>query len=136
MSDRAAMLTAHESASVREILRNIVQDLQYLVHSEMRLAKVEVTEQVDRARKAAGFLGAAAVIGLLAGMCFVTTCVALLALLLPVWGAGLIVTLLLAAAGGWMYVRGREKMRRFRPVPEQTLQSMKDNVAWVKQRSR
>lgn len=136
MSDRAAIITEHETASLREILRDIVHDLQYLVHSEMRLAKVEVTEQVDRVKNAAGYLGAAAVLGLLAGMCFVAMCVALIALFAPLWGAALIVTLLLAAGAGWMYVRGKEKMRSFRPLPRQTMQSIKDNVEWVKQRTR
>jgi uncharacterized membrane protein YqjE len=136
MSDRGAILTAHESESLREILRDIAHDLQYLLHSELRLAKVEVTEQVDRVKHVAGFMGAAAVLGLFAGMCFVATCVALLALFAPVWGAALIMTLLLVAGGGWMYVRGREKMRRFRPLPQQTMQSIKDNVEWVKQRTR
>jgi uncharacterized membrane protein YqjE len=136
MSDRAAIISAHDSASVREILRNIVQDLQFLVHSEMRLAKVEVAEQVNRAKYAAGFLGAAAVVGFLAGMCLVAAFVALLALLMPVWGAALIITLLLAVAGGCLYVRGKQKMRNFRPVPQQTLHSMKDNVAWLKQRTK
>jgi uncharacterized membrane protein YqjE len=132
----AAIITAHESAPVREILRDIVHDLQYLVHSEMRLAKVELTEQVDRVRKVAGFLGAAAIVGLLAGMCLVATCVALLALLLPLWAAGLIVTLLLAGAGAGLFLRGRRKMRIFRPLPEHTVQAIKDDVKWVKQRTR
>jgi uncharacterized membrane protein YqjE len=136
MSDRAAIITAQPSTSVREILRDIAQDLQYLVHSEMRLAKVEVIEQLDRARGGAGFMGAAAVLGLLAGICLVAMCVALLALLMPVWGAALIVTLLLAAAGQWMYVLGRDKLRRFRPVPRQMIQAIKDDVQWVKQRTR
>jgi uncharacterized membrane protein YqjE len=102
----------------------------------MRLAKVELTEQVDRVRKVAGFLGAAVIVGLLAGMCLVATCVALLALLLPLWAAGLIVTLLLAGAGAGLFLRGRRKMRIFRPFPEHTVQAIKDDVKWVKQRTR
>jgi hypothetical protein len=136
MSDRAGIITDNDTRSTGDILRDVVRDAQELLRSEVRLAKAEVGEQVDRAKAAGGMLGGAAVAGLLAGMCFVAMCIGLLALAMPVWAAALIMAFVLGAAGAVMYARARTVLRDFHAVPQQTVETIKEDVEWAKQRTR
>src|SRR5947208_8978290 len=106
-----------ENQSIAEVFRNVLRDVQELLRAEVRLAKAEVSEQVDRAKSAGGLMGGAAVAGLLAGMSFVATCIAALAMVMPVWAAAGIMTLLLGAAGFVLFTSGKSNLRNFHAVP-------------------
>jgi len=136
MSDRAGSFAEPGARSTSDILRDVVRDVQELLRSEVRLAKAEVTEQANRAKSAGGLMAGAAVAGLFAGMCFIAFCIGLLAMAMPVWAASLIMAFVLGAAGAFLYARGKDKLRNFHAVPEQTVETMKEDVAWMKQRTR
>jgi hypothetical protein len=42
----------------------------------------------------------------------------------------------LGCIGGAAYAGGRAKLRRVTPVPERTVQTIKDDVEWAKQRTK
>jgi len=136
MSDRAGIITDNGQRSAGDILRDVVRDVQELLRSEVRLAKAEMGEQVDRAKSAGGMMGGAAVAGLLAGMCFVAACIALLALVMPVWVGALIMAFILGAAGAIMFVRGKTALRDFHAVPPQTIDTLKEDIERAKQQTR
>jgi nitrate/nitrite transporter NarK len=119
-----------------EIVQDILRDVQEVIRAELRLARAEMTEKARSAGKAGGMFGGAAVAGLLAACCLVTACVAALALAMPVWAAALIMTVLLGAAAGMAYTAGRSKLKTVTPVPEQTVQTLKDDVEWAKNRTK
>ena len=135
MSARAGIGIDSGQRPVSEILRDVVHDVQDLFRSEVRLAKAEVSEQVDRAKSAGGKFGAAAITGLFAGMCLIAACVALLALALPVWAAALIMAAILGGVAAYLYSRARAGMRRFHAIPEETVETLRDDVRWLKQRT-
>ena len=64
------------------------------------------------------------------------TVTALLALVLPVWLAALIVTAGLLVVAGILALIGRRMLARAKPVPEQTMQSLKENQEWLKRQMR
>jgi Putative Actinobacterial Holin-X, holin superfamily III len=136
MSDRVGSFTELGVRSTGDILRDVVRDVQDLLHSEVRLVKAEVSEQAGRARSSGGFIGGAVVTGLLASMCFAAACIALLAMAIPIWAGAMIMAFLLGGAAGVLSARAKDKLRKFRAVPEQTVGSIKDDVAWLKQRTR
>jgi len=125
-----------ENQSIAEIFRNVLRDIQELLRAEVRLAKAEVSENVDRAKSAGGLMGGAAAAGLFAGMSLVATLIAGLATFMAVWMAALIVTVLLGGAGAFLFFRGKAKLRNFHAVPEQTVETVKEDVEWAKQRTR
>ena len=135
MSARAGIGIDGGQRPVSEILRDVVHDVQDLFRSEVRLAKAEVSEQVDRAKSAGGKFGAAAITGLFAGMCLIAACVALLALALPVWAAALIMAAILGGVAAYLYSRARAGIRRFHAIPEETVETLRDDVRWLKQRT-
>ena|SRR5579883_1940650 len=118
-----------------EIVQDVLRDVGEIVQGEIRLAKAEIGEKAQKAGKAGGYMGGAAVCGLLAAMCFTAACIGLLALAMPVWLASALMCLFLVCCGAALYFAGRQKLRAIDPVPERTVESMKENVQWAKHRT-
>ncbi|MFJ8228156.1 phage holin family protein [Streptomyces griseus] len=111
------------------------QQISELVREEMLLARSEMTEKGKRFGKGGGLFGAAGIVGILAAQGLVATCIAALALALPLWAAALIVTVVLAAVAGMAALAGKKQVARVgTPAPEQTINSVKADVAEVKER--
>ncbi|MFF8249916.1 phage holin family protein [Streptomyces griseus] len=111
------------------------QQISELVREEMLLARSEMTEKGKRFGKGGGLFGAAGIVGILAAQALVATCIAALALALPLWAAALIVTVVLAAVAGMAALAGKKQVARAgTPAPEQTINSVKADVAEVKER--
>jgi Flp pilus assembly protein TadB len=125
-----------DTRSLGGIVQDILRDVQEVMRSEVRLARAEMTEKARQAGKAGGMLGGAAVAGLMAAACLVVAAIAALALAMPVWLAALIMAVLLGSIGAAAYAGGRARLRRVKPVPERTVQTIKDDVEWAKQRTR
>lgn len=137
MADRAVDPTPlPRERSTGEIIRDILADIQNIIHAEIRLARAELAEKAQRAGRAGGLLGAAAFAGLFAGACFVVTCIAALAVVMPVWLAALIMGICISCLALGLYVGGRHRLQRVDLVPQRTVQTIRDDVQWAKQRTR
>ena len=55
-----------------------------------------------------------------------------LATVMPPWAAAFIVAVVLAAGAGLLLNVGRKRLQEVHPKPKQTLESVKENVAWAK----
>ena len=138
MSDHAPVIS-HEAApprSLTEMMHDVVQDVGRIVQAEIRLARSELGGKLDKARKAAGAIGIAAIAGFLSAACLVTACITALALVVPLWLAALIMSVLLGIAAAGALAAGRSRLRAIDPVPEQTIHTLEDNIEWAKQRTR
>jgi uncharacterized membrane protein len=80
-------------------------------------------------------LGAAAFAGYLAVVVLTFALAWGLAEVVPVGVAFLIVGILWLAIGAVLFVTGRERMRTADLKPEQTIETMQENVQWAKQQS-
>jgi protein-S-isoprenylcysteine O-methyltransferase Ste14 len=139
MADRSEAIRAtgiRDTRSMGEIVQSILRDIQDVLRSEFRLARAEMTEKAQRAGKAGALIGGAAVGGLLAAAAVVATCIAALALVVPVWLASLIMTVVLGCVAAVCFFAGRAKLRRLSPVPEQTVETLKEDVEWAKNQTR
>jgi uncharacterized membrane protein YqjE len=120
-----------------ELLRELSEQTTTLVRKEIELAKVELTEKGKRAGAGAGLFGGAA---LLAAFAFaaVTACLILaLATAIAAWLAALIVGVVYSAIAAAFALAGRAQLRRATPpVPEQAVETTKEDVEWVKTRAR
>jgi uncharacterized membrane protein YqjE len=126
----------HDS-SIGDLLKRLSQETSTLVRQELELAKAEATEKGKQAGKGAGMLGGAGVAGLLALGTLSATVVLLLNHAMADWLAALIVTLVWGAIAGVLALRGRDRLKDAGPpVPEQTVQTVKEDVRWAKTRTR
>lgn len=125
-----------ERRSLAEIVQKIANNLQGIVRAELRLAKTEMTERGKRMSKAAGMLGAGLALLALAGLLLVVTVVAALSLFMPVWGAALIVAVVFGAVGAGMAVAGRQRIKETNLRPDETIESVREDVEWLKRQTR
>lgn len=120
-----------------ELVKELSEQVTTLVRQEVDLAKAEMTEKGRKAGVGAGMLGGAGVAALAALGALTAFLILVLDLAMPAWAAALIVTALWGAVAAVLALRGREKVQEVgRPVPEKTVDSVKEDVEWVKDRTR
>lgn len=118
-----------EERTIGQLVADATHDISTIVHSEIDLAKAELTTQAKTAAKGAGILGAAAFVGLL-GMIFLFHTVArVIAIWLPVWAGYLITTAFLFVIAGVLGLVGRASMSRVRPKPERTIRNAQETIS-------
>jgi hypothetical protein len=124
--------------SIGELVRDLAAETNTLVRQEIELAKAELSEKVKTAGKGAGMFGAAGVVALLALGALTACLIALLATALDhVWLAALIVALVYGGIAAVLAMRGRDEVKEAAPpVPEQTIETVKEDVEWAKTRTR
>ncbi|HEX3604752.1 MAG TPA: phage holin family protein [Candidatus Dormibacteraeota bacterium] len=124
-----------QDRSVPELMRELAQETSTLVRQELALAKAEVTQTAKRTGIGIGELGGAALIGLFALACLTVCAIAALALAMPVWLAALVVAAVYGAAAAFLGLSGKRQITRaMPPAPEQTIETVKEDVEWAKTR--
>jgi uncharacterized membrane protein YqjE len=122
---------------IGDLLKRLSQETTQLVRQELELAKAEMAEKGKRAGIGAGMFGAAGVVGLLALGALTAFLIMLLDGALANWLSALIVAVVYGAIAGVLALRGRTKVQEATPpVPEQTVETVKEDVQWAKTRTR
>jgi hypothetical protein len=123
--------------SVAELIKQVSEESSRLLRGELKLAQAEMTEKAKTAGVGIGAFGAAAVLGWFALGCFLATATLALALVLPAWLAALIVAVVVAIAAGIAALVGKKKVAEAAPpVPTDTVESVKRDVAEIKESAR
>ena len=118
---------------IRELFKQLAQEMSTLIRQEIDLAKAELGEKGRKAGIGAGILGAAGILGLLAAGALTAFLILALDTFMPAWSAALIVAVVYAAIAGVLYLQGRKKLDEAgRPVPGQTVETVKEDVEWAK----
>lgn len=108
-----------------------------MVRKEIELAKAELTAKGKAAGEGAGMFGAAAMAGLLALGTLTALILSLLDKAMDFSVAALLVTLVYGAIAGFLALNGRERIKRgMPPAPEQTVETVKEDVQWAKSQVR
>jgi len=115
-----------------EILQDVMRDLGEVVRGEVRLAKAEMGEKVSQASKSGVLFGGAALCGVMGFAALVFAAISALTMFVSTWVAALIVGVFLFCIAGALFVGGRAKLKDVTPVPERTVQTLKDDVEWAK----
>ncbi len=119
--------------SVTDVLQDILRNVQDILRSELRLAKAEIRQEATQAAAAARWL-TIGVVGLLSAWMFLLwTAVYALSTVLPLWAATLVIAVAVACAGGTGLTAGLRRFTRMKPLPERTIESLQENLEWMKQ---
>ena len=123
--------------SLPDLLKQLSQETTQLVHQELELAKAELQQKGKQAGAGAGLFGGAGAIGL-AALGALTACFILaLDLVLPAWLAALIVAVVYGIIAFVLVKQGQARLRQATPpVPEQTIETVKEDVEWAKTQMR
>ena len=121
---------------IGDLLKQLSQETSTLVKQELDLAKAEVAQKGQKAGKGVGMFGAAGVLGFLALGALTAFFIMLLDGAVPNWAAALIVAVVYGAIAGVLALQGKNKVQEATPpVPEQTVDSVKEDVQWAKTRT-
>ena len=123
-------------ASVADLAKQLSEQTTRLVRQEVELAKAELSIKGKRAGQGAGMFGGAAVLGLFAFGALTAAIIAALSLAMDTWIAALIVAVVYGAAAGIVAMTGKKKVdEALPPVPEDSVESVKEDVQWTKTRA-
>ena len=119
-----------------EVAKNLTSDVSLLVRQEIELAKAEMAQKGRTAAPGIGMLGGAGVVALCAAGALTACAVLVFSIFLPEWAAALIVGAVLAAVAGALVRQGKERVADAgKPIPEQTIETVKEDVEWTKTRA-
>lgn len=120
-------------ASTAQLVSQMTEQVSTLVRDELALAKVEMVEKGKRAGTGAGLLGGAGVLAMYGVGALLVTIGAALALVMPVWLAALIVTVVVLVVAGVAALIGKKQVQQaVPPAPTAAVDSSKQDVEAVK----
>jgi uncharacterized membrane protein YqjE len=122
-------------SSVGDLLGRVTTDLSTLMRQEVELAKVEIKEEATKAGKASGMLAGAGAVGYLVLVFLALALMFALDAVMPIGWAALITAVLLGVAAAVLFVLGRKQFQQVNPKPEQTVETLKEDVQWAKNRN-
>ncbi|CAN5747666.1 phage holin family protein [soil metagenome] len=118
--------------STQDLLSDFGSQVGALLRQEVELAKIETKEQLTRAGKAGAMFGAAGVAGFMALLLISFAAAWGLAAVLPDGLAFLIVGIVYAVAAAILLASGRKKAKGISVVPQQTVQTLKEDAQWAR----
>jgi uncharacterized membrane protein YqjE len=122
-------------SSVGDLLGRVTTDLSTLMRQEVELAKVEIKEEATKAGKASGMLAGAGAVGYLVLVFLALALMFGLDQIMPIGWAAVVTAVLLGILAAVLFVLGRKQFQQINPKPEQTVETLKEDVQWAKNRS-
>jgi hypothetical protein len=124
-----------DDRSLGELFSDLTRSFSTLIRQEFELARTEMTARAGRLSQGAGMVGAggallyAAVLGVMA-----VVTLGLVELGLAAWLAALVVTIIVAAVGGLLVASGRSALKQADLVPRRTIETVREDADWAKER--
>jgi len=130
-----------DEASVTSLMRGIINDIGDLIRHEIKFARTEMKADLRKTRDAAAVLAIGSAAAFLGAILLALMLVHLLHWLsssagtdlgaIPMWGCYGIVSAVFLAFGSIGIYAGCAKFQSFNPLPNQTAQTVKENVEWI-----
>jgi uncharacterized membrane protein YqjE len=122
--------------SIGMLLSGIISDMRNLFVQELRLAKLELGEDLRRVKSAVVVLAAAGAILAIGGVLLILMLVHLLDAMtdLPLWGAYGVVAAVMLVIGIAVLMAGKKQAEHVGLVPQETAEAIKEDVGWIKAR--
>jgi len=128
--------TTSNGRTMSEVLQDIVANIQEIVRSEFRLAKVEIHEETTKAVRSSIPLVIGVLLSLYALGFILLAVVHALSMVVDAWLATLIVGAGVLVISMILVSVGRNRFKQVKVVPEKTVVTVKENVQWAKHQIR
>jgi hypothetical protein len=125
-----------DSGSLTTTFFNVINNVRDIIRFELRLAKTEVSEQAAKAKTAGILLGIGAAELLFAVLFALIAAMFALSTVMPNWGAALMIAGAMGLAGGILLFSGKKRLQDVQPVPQRTVESVKEDIQWAKQQAK
>ena len=128
--------TTSNGRTMSEVLQDIAANIQEIVRSEFRLAKVEIHEETTKAVRSSIPLVIGVLLSLYALGFILLAAVHALSMVVDAWLAALIVGAGVLVISMILVSVGRNRFKQVKVVPEKTVVTVKENVQWAKHQIR
>lgn len=125
-----------DEPSLGELFAQLASDTSKLVRHEVALARSEMTQKASSVGRDLGILGAGGAIAYAGFLALLTALIVGLDLLLPLWLSALIVGLIVVGVGYVLIQRGLNAIKQANLVPEQTIETLKEDAQWAKEQTK
>jgi hypothetical protein len=119
--------------AVTTLVTGIINDAQELMKQQVALVRTEIADDFRKTKEGAVSLAFGAGSAFLAAVFVCLTVVYLIAWAapnLPVWACFAIVAGALVVVSAGLLVAGKKKFDSFNPLPDQSLEGIKENLQW------
>jgi hypothetical protein len=124
-----------DDRSLGQLFGDLSRQLGTLVHKEIELAKTEMTVKATSVARDAALIGAGAAVGYAALLiAMVAISLLLIQIGLTPWIAFLLVAAIAAVVAAVLISKGRAELQKADLAPRATIETLKDDADWAKER--
>lgn len=123
-----------DQASMGRLFRDLADGLSELTRKEIQLAQTETMEKVSHASKAVISMAAGGFVAYAGLLVLMAAAVLALATYMPYWLSAVVVGGIAVVIGLIVLQSGRSALKNTNITPEKTVDSLKENAAWVKEK--
>ncbi len=116
-----------------ELFSDLASDMSNLVRQEVELAKVEVGQKAKHVGRNIGYLVVGGAIAYAALLAVIAAIILLLDRVMPSWGASLLVGVVVAGIGWLLIGKAVSALQQTDVTPRETVETLKEDAAWMKQ---
>jgi len=130
----AVQVETETGPGITQLVSGIVHDGQELIRQQLHLFQVELKNDLKRTGNASASLVIGGILAAMGGFLLLVMVALLLHDLWPaaisLWGGFGIVAAVLLVAGGAFLLAGKKQFDAFNPLPDKTVEGLKENVQW------
>jgi hypothetical protein len=124
---------ATENKPLGDLFGDLASEVSELVRKEVTLAKLEVGQKAKYVGRNIGYLVVGGAVAYAAMLAIIAAIVMLLAKVMPHWSAALLIGGVVAIVGWLLVSKALSALQETDMTPEQTVETLKEDAAWVKQ---
>lgn len=127
-------VSENDERTLGELLTDLTTDFSSLMRKEIQLARVETMEKVNQATRSIVWIVAGGMIAYAGFIALVIAGIVGLAAFMPLWLSALILGLVLVIVSAILIQSGRSSLKEMSVVPEKTVESIKEDAEFVKEK--
>jgi VIT1/CCC1 family predicted Fe2+/Mn2+ transporter len=119
-----------------ELMRDLIDQVAKMIRHEIGLARAEMSEKASQAGSGIGMLAAALVFGIAALVILLLAAVLALNEIMDPWASALLVGIVAALVAFALAARGKANLRARNLMPSRTMQSLRSDAHFARERMR
>lgn len=121
-----------EERSLGDLFAELAGETGTLIRQEVALAQAEITQKATKAGKNVGYLAVGGAVAYMGAMAVTAAVILLLAQFIPPWLSALMVGLGIGGVAYFMISAALAELRKTDPLPRETIETIKEDVKWLK----
>lgn len=132
------MGNSYESGNITEpsigsLFNDLTEDMGKLVRQEIELARIETVQKVNKAMRSIILMVAGGLLAYAGLITLIITSAIALGNIMPYWLSSLIVGVVVLIVAAILISSGRSSLANLTVVPENTVESIKEDARWAKE---